>query len=383
MLVSLTVGKVDAGLAILLTSDKRLIEFPSVLLPPGVSSGSIVDIEVSRNVKAEEASRIAFEKLQEEIYQLFGQRSPSKPVLRVRNVTQTSVVLEWDPVDLATAHLRTLSLYRNNSKAGNIPNPITHHSTKISGLAVDTEYTFHLVLRTSAGIFTSDKVTVRTHKMSDLSGITICPGSMSPSDRDMVADVIKRIGAKPLQDYVRIDTTHFICTEGRGQGWERAQEMNIPIVRPEWLEACEHEGRIVGVRNYYLTADPSARPPRSRPAVPAPQPQSPAPPQEQQMQQQQQQQQNQQHYQQQQQHLQRGQSPSSENASSSDDRQQPPNPNTPGKESAIINQRAPDSDDEDVDNEPPEHLRDPPSRSGGRDEDDDSASAEGFTSVPL
>ncbi|KAK6352693.1 Chitin synthase, class 5 [Orbilia blumenaviensis] len=265
MLVSLTVGKVDAGLAILLTKDKRLIEFPSVLLPPGVSSGSIIDIQVSRNNRAEDAARQAFETLQTEIYSLFGQRSPSKPILRIRNATQTSVVLEWDPIDLATASLRSLSLYRNNSKAGNIPNPTTHHSTKISGLAVDTEYSFHLILRTSAGTYASEKVTTRTHKMTDLSGITICPGVMSPSEKERLRVVIDRIGAKPLQDHVRIDTTHFVCTEGRGHGWERAQEMNIPIVRPEWLEACEHEGRIVGVRNYYLSADPSLRSQRARP----------------------------------------------------------------------------------------------------------------------
>ncbi|KAK6523965.1 Chitin synthase, class 5 [Arthrobotrys megalospora] len=271
MLVSLTVGKVDAGLAILLTKDKRLIEFPSVLLPPGVSSGSIIDIQVSRNNRAEDAARQAFETLQNEIYSLFGQRSPSKPVLRIRNATQTSVVLEWDPIDLATASLRSLSLYRNNSKAGNIPNPTTHHSTKISGLAVDTEYSFHLILRTSAGTYASEKVTTRTHKMTDLSGITICPGVMSPSEKERLKVTIERIGAKPLQDHVRIDTTHFVCTEGRGHGWERAQEMNIPIVRPEWLEACEHEGRIVGVRTYYLGADPALRSQRARPVSHTPQ----------------------------------------------------------------------------------------------------------------
>ena len=36
-------------------------------------------------------------------------------------------------------------------------------------------------------------------------------------------------------------------------------EMNIPVVRPEWVEGCEREGRIVGVRGYYLGADPKLR----------------------------------------------------------------------------------------------------------------------------
>ncbi|KAL8876809.1 MAG: hypothetical protein Q9192_008795 [Flavoplaca navasiana] len=47
--------------------------------------------------------------------------------------------------------------------------------------------------------------------------------------------------------------------EGRGREWEKAVEMNIPVVRPEWVEGCEREGRIVGVRGYYLNADPKLR----------------------------------------------------------------------------------------------------------------------------
>ena len=62
-----------------------------------------------------------------------------------------------------------------------------------------------------------------------------------------------------MVETVRIDTTHFICIEGRGREWERAVEMNIPVVRPEWIEGCEREGRIVGVRGYYLNADPRLR----------------------------------------------------------------------------------------------------------------------------
>ncbi|KAK0276108.1 hypothetical protein LTR35_003651 [Friedmanniomyces endolithicus] len=139
MLVSLTVGKVDAGVAVLLTEDKRLIEFPSILLPPDIHSGSIVDINVSRNTPAEHRANESFAHLQSAILSTFGNISPSPPVLRCRNATQTSVVLEWDPIDLATAELRSLSLYRNGAKAGNIPSG--KQSTKISGLALDTEYT--------------------------------------------------------------------------------------------------------------------------------------------------------------------------------------------------------------------------------------------------
>lgn len=147
------------------------------------------------------------------------------------------------------------------------------HSTKISGLAVDTEYTFHLVLRTTAGTYTSDRVAVRTHKMTDLSGITITTGILPASARESLAGAVERIGAR-LTDTVRIDTTHFVTTEGRGVAWEKAVEGNIPVVRPEWVEACEKTGRILGVTKYYLDAmRPGPIETHSQPAAPAPKPQ--------------------------------------------------------------------------------------------------------------
>ena len=117
---------------------------------------------------------------------------------------------------------------------------------------------FHLVLRTSAGQYTSEKLVVRTHKMTDLSGITVTPGVLPAPLRESLTGAVERIGGR-IADTVRIDTTHFVCTEGRGREWERAVETNIPIVRPEWVEGCEREGRIVGVRGYYLNADPRLR----------------------------------------------------------------------------------------------------------------------------
>lgn len=235
----------------LLTPDKRLIEFPSILLPPNISSGSIVDITVGRNTTKEAAAEDQFRSLQDRIFQSFGASEPAAPILRCRNATQTSVVLEWDPIELATADLISLSLYRNGQKAGNIPRPLEMHSTKISGLAVDTEYSFHLVLRTSAGTRASEKVVVRTHKMTDLSGITITTGILPAATRESLTRAVERIGAK-IVDGVRIDTTHFVTTEGRGTAWEKAVENNIPVVRPEWVTACEQNGRIFGVTKFYL-----------------------------------------------------------------------------------------------------------------------------------
>lgn len=94
--------------------------------------------------------------------------------------------------------------------------------------------------------------------MTDLSGITVTPGVLDPTRKEALGVALDRVGGK-LIDSVRIDTTHFVCTEGRGPLWEKAVEMNIPVVVPEWVDACESEGTIVGVRGYYLNADPKLR----------------------------------------------------------------------------------------------------------------------------
>lgn len=274
MLVSLTVGKVDAGMAVLLTEDNRIvrflpeprpcadlvsqIEFPSILLPSDITTGSIVDITVARNTATEASTSRSFAALQSQILSTFGTLHPSPPQLGVRNTTQTAVVLEWAPIAAARASIRSLSLFRNGAKAGTIPNPAALTATKVSGLAVDTDYDFQLLLKTSAGSFWSNKLHIRTHALNDVSGIVVTPGILPPAVKMQLVTRLERMGAR-LSEHVRIDTTHFVCAEPRGEAWERARDLNVPVVVPEWVEACEVERRIVGVRSFYLDADPRTR----------------------------------------------------------------------------------------------------------------------------
>lgn len=121
--------------------------------------------------------------------------------------------------------------------------------------------------------------------MTDLSGITVTPGILPGPLKESLTKAVERIGAK-FADTVRIDTTHFVTTEGRGIAWEKAVELNIPVVRPEWVEGCERGGRIVGVRQYYLDADPRQRTINVGAAAPgqqptATEPRKPSPPKEQ------------------------------------------------------------------------------------------------------
>ena len=268
--VQFTVGKLDAGMAILLTQDHHQIEFPSILLPKTVTTGSIIDLSVSQNPEEEARVHSKFLALQDTIRTAFASKSPTVPVLSLRNATQTSAVLEWQPIDIATAELKSLTLWRDGTRLGNIPKPLHTTTTKLSGLAIDTDYTFQLVLRTTAGTYSSEPLKIRTHKLSNLSGITVCAGTVSPEQYERLTDTVQKIGAKPLQKRVRIDTTHFICSVPEGEEYQRAKEMNVPIVVVDWIEACQREGKIVGVRGYYLDADPALRPKISAPPASPP-----------------------------------------------------------------------------------------------------------------
>lgn len=285
-----TVGKLDAGMAILIGERAHLIEFPSLLLPPGVTAGSIVNIAVNRNVSAEQTQLKEFWSLQDAILQEYGLEIPRAPVLKLRHTTQTSVTLEWDPLFLATAKCRGLEIYKNGNRLALIPNPLTNTSTKLSSLQSNEEYTFHLVLKTTAGTFQSNVIRVRTHTMKDTSGISVCFGNVEDEKMLIHAkQALEQMNAK-WTDKVQIDTTHFVCTtstpsnnnvdgghDGGGSGpgaeYQKAVQLSLPIVQPQWILACQHERRLMPIAHFqlgvpvaaYSTSEPPpfVRPPSS------------------------------------------------------------------------------------------------------------------------
>ncbi|GJJ15851.1 hypothetical protein Clacol_010129 [Clathrus columnatus] len=261
-----TVGKLDAGMAILIGDRAHLIEFPSILLPPGVTSGSIVNIAVHRNVAEENRQKEEFGRLQEEIYQTFGTKTPETPNLQLRNVTQTSVTLEWAPIEAATAKIRSLDIFKNGQRVGSVPSPLRDTYTRLSGLEVDKDYTFQLILRTTAGTYPSNILRIRTHTIHDTSGISVCFGNVEdPVMLEQAKEVLEDMKAK-WSDKIQIDTTHFVCSTPNNPAssptrssaelgsveYQRAVQMSIPIVQPHWLFACHKEKKMVPIANFYL-----------------------------------------------------------------------------------------------------------------------------------
>lgn len=245
----------------------QCIEFPSILLPPGCSTGSIVSIQCSRNPDEERSRSLAFWDLQDDILSSFGVHSPTPPSLRLRNVTQTSVTLEWDRLQLATARLLSLTIWRNGQRLAAIPNPHNNTSTKVSGLDVDQAYSFHLIARTTAGTFSSQTIKTRTLTLSDTSGVSVCFGAISPGSLLGEAQAaLEQMRAKS-SNRIQIDTTHFVCTHAAdgptgppassGEPnpaieFQRAAQLSIPIVHPSWVLACAKDKKMVPINQHYL-----------------------------------------------------------------------------------------------------------------------------------
>jgi len=258
-----------------------LIEFPSILLPPGATTGSIVNIAVHQNIGEEKRRDAEFWALQRNILEAYGITAPENPKLELRNVTQTSVTLEWPTIQLATAKLRSLDIYRNGQRLAAIPSPLTNNSTKLSGLELNTEYSFQLVLRTTAGTFPSNLIRVRTHTMTDTSGISVCFGNIQ--DEVLLENAklaLQEMRAK-WSDKIQIDTTHFVCTtpaattsgaqasgskvEAPGVEYQRALQLSIPVVQPHWILACHAEKKMIPIASFYLGTNPSTSAPYTRP----------------------------------------------------------------------------------------------------------------------
>ncbi|KAL6937579.1 hypothetical protein ACO0RG_004090 [Hanseniaspora osmophila] len=304
--VSMTVGKLDASLALLTTDEHHIVEFPTILLPKNIDTGSVIEFKVRNDKAKEEENELEFFELQNEIFAKYGKNNAQAPVLSTMNVTQTSCVLQWDQLELGSTQLKSLSLWKfvpsvfpnkasssstrsrsntHQSQAGEtrttntengeeekeegvmeritiIPNPITTHNFKISGLGVNSKYKFQLKLETSNGEFFSNVLTVQTHTMTDMSGITCCLGSLDYEKYKISAQDIEaclqNIGAKlPLQKHVSVDTTHYITNESEIENEDKdveltkAKKFNIPIVKPEWVRACQLEQKIMGVKGFY------------------------------------------------------------------------------------------------------------------------------------
>jgi hypothetical protein len=112
---SLFISKIDAGVALTMTSDHYIMELPIFLFPDSVAAGSIVTVTIKRQHSRERDRLEAFIKIQQKIIDAFA-NAPTPPRLFVGHVTQTSAVLGWDDMQLFGATIQGIDVHRNGQK---------------------------------------------------------------------------------------------------------------------------------------------------------------------------------------------------------------------------------------------------------------------------
>jgi hypothetical protein len=126
-----------------------------------------------KKIDQEQRSREHFLHMQTEIHELFSTR-PIPPVISVRGITQTSITIQWDPLQLFRAdQLFTIEVFKNNQKLTVIP---VGTSAKLTGLDVNQSYQVFIRCKTSAGLLKSNDLTVKTHSLDNLTGINVSFG---------------------------------------------------------------------------------------------------------------------------------------------------------------------------------------------------------------
>lgn len=110
---------------------------------------------------------------------------------------------------------------------------------------VDHEYDFHIVIKTTAGQYESNRVNARTHKMENLTGIRVAFGTFEQPESALVElkQLVEKIGAT-WTEQVDNDTTHLIAQLPGGDNYDKAVKHSIPIVKPDWLVQCEKNKKI-------------------------------------------------------------------------------------------------------------------------------------------
>lgn len=118
---------------------------------------------------------------------------------------------------------------------------------------MDHEFEFHVVIKTTAGEYKSNKVTARTHKMENLTGIRVAFGTFEEPEPAIteLKDLLSKMGASWSEE-VSVETTHLLAQLPGGANYDRAVQHSIPIVKPEWLVQCDRNKKIQVSFLFYL-----------------------------------------------------------------------------------------------------------------------------------
>lgn len=185
------------------------------------------------------------------------------PTISIHNCTQTTAIVQFEPLQLHEARLHSIDVYRNERKVtgGSLLVDMEQRRIKLSGLDIGKEYSVYCVLNTSTGEYQSNTVQFSTLPIEDTKCIVAAFDGFTTGDA--LLSELKALIENELEGQwtsaLTIDNTHLICnilpsvsSNGEFAVYDKAARLNIPIVSAEWIRKCVETRSICKTAEYYV-----------------------------------------------------------------------------------------------------------------------------------
>lgn len=235
--------------------------YPLTLRQANIETGSTIEATFVNKSNYKDDGFSEFKEIQKRILDTLH-KEPSPPVLSSYGVTQTTAILRWEELNLHPVELLKIRIFKDSDEVMNQVNPAISQ-VRITGLNMGYTYNFFIIVYTSAGKYRSNRVSVTTLTMEDLRGLNICFGIIEEAELEELKSILLKHSASYSED-VSLATTHFVTTKPSGSRYAEAKDLDIPIVTPSFIKACDIKKRVQPASSFALQ---SSKAPQSSKAL--------------------------------------------------------------------------------------------------------------------
>ena len=255
---SFTVGKIEAGIAVLLDEldELRLVEIPADILPSSArKAGAVINLSFALNSAGQESAKQRLIGLQNSVRNLYARTVVLSVHLKeIGKRDETCYAsFSWTPLTLLLGpfKLHSLDVYCDGTKLrigiaadGGILLSKTLSGEEselvITGLQEHKMYEVYFAARTDNGRYTSNRIKLRAMRGSLIGyGLHMPPSKETGDEEKEVLQLADMLGAKWVSAPRNADLNYFVVAASTGKQAELAEDIDHKIddVTIEWLRA--------------------------------------------------------------------------------------------------------------------------------------------------
>lgn len=236
-ITQLSLGKVEAGVASLMTLDGlQSFEVPCKLLPMEVLNrpGSIISLTTEHSKEHETAISNKIHSINQQISTLYRDTTSTlSKLIEESNFLKSprryhdAIVVEWESIATIGVELYGIDLICNERRmVGAMQIGLEEMRAAVSGLSPDTAYTFRLSVRTTNGVLESKELVVKTRALDDFSYRVSVGTNGNP---ELINDPFV------LSNLTECD--YLLTDDINSEEAKAARSLHIRTITNEWIES--------------------------------------------------------------------------------------------------------------------------------------------------